>query len=229
MTGRVPFGARLILEYVMPNAPIVCFNGGGIYDFGKNKMLWSRTLTSDALDAVEYVDKLFDFVGIEICTEEKVYFSKINDKVREHQIFEHLPDNDLDYHDIPEVWQKVLFMSEEHELPAVREAISASPFADKYTFVQSSPWYYELLPKNADKGEGLLQLTEICGIKHSKTIAVGDNENDLPMIKKAGTGIAVANAVKSVKKAAAYITSDNNSDAIAAVIGALESGEIILK
>ena len=35
-TGRVPMGARLILEYVVPNAPIVCFNGGGIYDFSEN-------------------------------------------------------------------------------------------------------------------------------------------------------------------------------------------------
>lgn len=229
VTGRVPFGARLILEYVMPNAPIVCFNGGGIYDFSKNKMLWSRTLTNDALSAVEYIDRLFDFAGIEICTEEKVYFSKINAKVREHQVLEHLPDNDLDYHDIPEVWQKVLFMSDEHELPVIRKAISESPFADKYTFVQSSPWYYELLPKNTDKGEGLLQLADICGIGIGKTIAVGDNENDLSMIKKAGTGIAVANAVESVKNAASHITSDNNSDAIAAVIKSLEYGDIILK
>lgn len=222
VTGRVPFGARLILEYVTPNAPVVCFNGGGIYDFEENKMLWSRTLTRDALNAVEYVDRLFDFVGIEICTEEKVYFSKINAKVREHQVLECLPDNDLDYHDIPEVWQKVLFMSEEHELSAVREAISTSEFADKYTFVKSSPWYYELLPKNTDKGEGLLQLAQLCGIDTEKTIAVGDNENDLSMIEKAGTGIAVSNAVDSVKEAAAYVTADNNSDAIAAVINAIE-------
>ncbi len=126
-TGRVPMGARLILEYVVPNAPIVCFNGGGIYDFSENKMLWSRKLDSDAISAVEYVDRRLDFVGIEICTEEKIYFSKINAKVREHQVLEKLPDNDLDYHDIPEVWQKVLFMTEEHELNIVRRTISKSP------------------------------------------------------------------------------------------------------
>lgn len=225
-TGRVPMGARLILEYVVPNAPIVCFNGGGIYDFSENKMLWSRKLDSDAISAVEYVDRQLDFVGIEICTEEKIYFSKINAKVREHQVLEKLPDNDLDYHDIPEVWQKVLFMTEEHELNTVRRTISESPFADKYTFVQSSPWYYELLPKNSTKGDGLIQLGELCGIDRSRIIAVGDNENDLEMVKMAGVGIAVENAIPIVKSSADYITADNNSDAIAKVIYDLENGII---
>lgn len=225
-TGRVPMGARLILEYVVPNAPIVCFNGGGIYDFSENKMLWSRKLDSDAISAVEYVDRRLDFVGIEICTEEKIYFSKINAKVREHQVLEKLPDNDLDYHDIPEVWQKVLFMTEEHELNTVRRTISESPFADKYTFVQSSPWYYELLPKNSTKGDGLIQLGKLCGIDRSRIIAVGDNENDLEMVKMAGVGIAVENAIPIVKNSADYITADNNSDAIAKVIYDLENGTI---
>ncbi len=225
-TGRVPMGARLILEYVVPNAPIVCFNGGGIYDFSENKMLWSRKLDSDAISAVEYVDRRLDFVGIEICTEEKIYFSKINAKVREHQVLEKLPDNDLDYHDIPEVWQKVLFMTEEHELNTVRRTISESPFADKYTFVQSSPWYYELLPKNSTKGDGLIQLGKLCGIDRSHIIAVGDNENDLEMVKMAGVGIAVENAIPIVKNSADYVTADNNSDAIAKVIYDLENGII---
>ncbi len=225
-TGRVPMGARLILEYVVPNAPIVCFNGGGIYDFSENKMLWSRKLDSDAISAVEYVDRRLDFVGIEICTEEKIYFSKINAKVREHQVLEKLPDNDLDYHDIPEVWQKVLFMTEEHELNTVRRTISESPFADKYTFVQSSPWYYELLPKNSTKGDGLIQLGKLCGIDRSRIIAVGDNENDLEMVKMAGVGIAVENAIPIVKNSADYVTADNNSDAIAKVIYDLENGTI---
>lgn len=225
-TGRVPMGARLILEYVVPNAPIVCFNGGGIYDFSENKMLWSRKLDSDAISAVEYVDRRLDFVGIEICTEEKIYFSRINAKVREHQVLEKLPDNDLDYHDIPEVWQKVLFMTEEHELNTVRRTISESPFADKYTFVQSSPWYYELLPKNSTKGDGLIQLGKLCGIDRSHIIAVGDNENDLEMVKMAGVGIAVENAIPIVKNSADYVTADNNSDAIAKVIYDLENGII---
>ena len=45
------------------------------------------------------------------------------------------------------------------------------------------------------------------------------------MIKIAGCGVAVQNAVDAVKDAADYITVSNNSDAIAAVIADLENGK----
>lgn len=224
-TGRVPMGARLMLEYVHPNAPMVCFNGAAIYDFNDNRILWSRSLDADAVKAVEYIDSLFDFAGIEVCTDDKIYFCRVNRIVEEHQALEKLPDNSLDYHDIPEKWKKVLFMTESDRLGLIRNAIASSPFADKYTFVQSSPWYYELLPKDTSKGEGLMHLADLLGIDRSRTVGVGDNENDLMMIKMAGTGIAVANAIEEVKQAADYITADNNSHAIAAVIKAIENGK----
>lgn len=229
-TGRVPAGAELMLEYVHPNAPMVCFNGGGIYDFNENKILWARTLDKDAIKAVEYIDTLFDFAGIEICAEKNIYFSKVNGRIKEHQALEKFPDNFLDYHDVSEKWMKVIFMSETEQIRQIRGAIAASPFADKYTFVQSSPWYYELLPKNASKGEGLMQLARILGIDPAHTVAVGDNENDIMMIKMAGVGIAVANAIKEVKQAAVHITAaDNNSSAVAEVISSIENGIIKFK
>lgn len=227
-TGRVPAGARLMLEYVHPNAPMVCFNGAGIYDFKKDKLLWSHALGADAVKAVEYVDKMFDFAGIEVCTEDKIYFCKENRIVEEHKMLEQLPDNFSDYHEIKEKWIKVLFMVEAEQIQSVRGAIAASPFADKYSFVQSSPWYYELLPRNASKGEGLMQLARLLGIDSSRTVGIGDNENDLMLVKMSGAGVAVANAVDKIKEAADYITVDNNSHSAAAVIYAIENGSISL-
>ena len=95
---------------------MVCFNGAAIYDFNDEKLLWASTLDKGALKCVEYMDKMFDFVGIEVCTSDKIYFCKVNQKVREHQVLEDLPDNFLDYHDIKEDWVKVLFMVEENEI-----------------------------------------------------------------------------------------------------------------
>lgn len=225
-TGRVPMGAKLMLEYVKPNAPMICFNGAGIYDFKDDKLIWSRSLDKEAVEVAEYIDQTFDYAGIEVCTADKIYFCKTNNVVEEHKIFESLPDNDRDYHEIYEDWIKVLFMTEEHQLQSIRDAIAVSPFTDKYEFMQSSPLYYELLPKDASKGEGLLALAGLLEIDPKKTIGVGDNENDLMMVKKAGVGIAVSNAIDEVRRAADYITLDNNSSAIAAVISAIESGEI---
>ena len=51
-------------------------------------------------------------------------------------------------------------------------------------------------------------------------------KNDLALVKMANVGVAVSNAVDEVKEVADFITVDNNSSAVAAVIYALDDGEI---
>ena len=218
-TGRVPQGAKLMLNYVHPNAPMVCFNGAAIYDFNDEKLLWASTAPGP--QAGENIS-----LRLVYCSSDKIYFCKVNQKVREHQVLEDLPDNFLDYHDIKEDWVKVLFMVEENEIQQIRDAIANSPFVNDYEFVQSSPWYYELLPKNASKGEGLMHLADLMNVDRSNTIGIGDNENDLALVKMANVGVAVSNAVDEVKEVADFITVDNNSSAVAAVIYALDDGKI---
>lgn len=222
-TGRVPLGARPIIQQIMPNAPSVCFNGSVIYDFVNQKMLWSRALDKDAIHMVEFVEKNFPSAGIEVCTANKVYFCKVNSIVERHRQIEKFPDNYDDYHNVAEDWCKVIFMVKEEEIPALKELIAASKYADLYSFVRSSPWYYELLPYGAHKGSGLLRLGEILEIKKENIYAMGDNENDLELVKAAGTGIAVANAADCVKEVADFITVDNNSHAAKAVIEYIEN------
>ncbi len=223
-TGRVPLGAGILLEYITPNAPMICFNGAGIYDFSKSRFLWSVNLDGNAVNAAEYVDKNFPSAGIEINAENHIYFSKLNHFVREHQMNERFPDNFADYHDVTEKWRKVIFMVEAEEIPQLKELIAKSDFADKYTFIRSGPNYYEMLPKNIGKGKALLKLAEILKVK--KTIGMGDNENDIDLIQCADIGVAVANAIPEAKNCADLITVDNESHAAAAVIRALNDGKL---
>lgn len=223
-TGRVPLGAKPIIEQVMPNAPSVCFNGSVIYDFVNREMLWSKAIDKGAVKMVEFVEKNFPTAGIEVCTADKVYFCKVNRLVERHRQIERFPDNYGDYHDIDEDWCKVIFMVEEEEMAELRELIDNCEYAKNYSFVRSSPWYYELLPYGAHKGSGLIRLGELMGIKKENIYAMGDNENDLELVRAAGTGIAVANAAKCVKDASDYITTaDNNSHAAKEVIEMIES------
>ena len=53
------------------------------------------------------------------------------------------------------------------------------------------------------------------GIKPEETVAFGDAENDIPMLKTAGIGVAMGNATAPVKTAADAITASNNDDGIA--------------
>ncbi|RHW50056.1 Cof-type HAD-IIB family hydrolase [Bombilactobacillus bombi] len=87
------------------------------------------------------------------------------------------------------------------------------------TCTYSSNRYMEFNKAGINKGKGLLELAEILNIKPTEIIAIGDNTNDLSMIRVAGLGVAVQNAAKEVKDAANYVTSnDYNHDAVAEVI-----------
>ena len=70
----------------------------------------------------------------------------------------------------------------------------------------------------------LTKLTELLGLDISRTVAIGDYNNDIGMLRAAGVGIAVANAVPEVLEVADHITVSNEEHAIARVISDLEKG-----
>jgi len=70
----------------------------------------------------------------------------------------------------------------------------------------------------ADKGGALLRLAELLGIRQEETMAFGDGENDISMIRMAGFGVAMGNAEENVKTAAKYITTTNNEAGVAAAL-----------
>lgn len=77
----------------------------------------------------------------------------------------------------------------------------------------------EITDAAADKGNAVLQLAGLLGIAPEETAAIGDSNNDLSMIQKAGVGAAMQNASPDVKAAADFITeADNNHDGAAEAI-----------
>ena len=227
ITGRVTYGARLMLEFVQPNIPIVCFNGAGIYDFEKDELIWGRYLDQNAVKVLEYIESRMD-TGIVVCVDDGVRFCKINKWVDKYFMDEHPPHEKISYRDIKEPWKKVLLMVDSADIPTIRKIIAESEFADTYDYTQSSPNYYEILPKGATKGTGLLRLAELTGIERNKIIAIGDNENDISMFEVAKMGIAVSNAEENVKAAADLITVSNEQHAIAQIVSYLDNDKIII-
>lgn len=224
-TGRVPKGAKLIRRYIEPNAPMVSYNGAAIYDFCKEDFLWALTLDSDAVEVMEYVDKFLPYAGIEVSSATSIYFCKVNRLVEAHKTMEKFPDNYCDYHNIPEDIMKVIFMVEASEIEKFKSEIKNTVFFKKYSFIQSSPFYYELLPYGSSKGAGLKKLKELTNSRY--TIGMGDTENDISLVRGADFGVAVKNATDEVKSAADYITeNDNNHHAAAEIIELLDNGKI---
>lgn len=85
-------------------------------------------------------------------------------------------------------------------------------------FYHSKPTYLEIMNKDVSKSLAIKQLAEKYVVKQSEIIAIGDNFNDIDMIKYAGLGVAMGNAPLEVKQAADVITSTNDNDGIVQVI-----------
>lgn len=76
----------------------------------------------------------------------------------------------------------------------------------------------ELNIASANKGRALGRLAEHLGLTLANCMAFGDGLNDLTMIQAAGVGVAMANAVDEVKRAANIVTVSNDDDGVAAVL-----------
>ncbi len=76
----------------------------------------------------------------------------------------------------------------------------------------------EFTMAGVDKGVGLMKLAQMLNIPIEQTMAIGDTENDLAIIKAAGIGVAMGNATDDVKKAANFITDTNENDGVAKAI-----------
>ena len=222
-TGRSVQGINSIINQIMPNAPIVLFNGSGVYDIKNDKFIWEAFLDEKANNVIKLIEDKFPASGIEVWGRKDIYISRNNELIRKQIAIEGLSENLLHYSDVPDPLRKAMFVQESELLPYVREEIMASEYAECYNFMQSSPNYYELLPKEASKGNGLLKIAEFLGIPQSKTIGVGDNENDLSLIRDAGVGVAVANALPALLSEADFISTDNNSHSISTVIYGIEN------
>ena len=82
----------------------------------------------------------------------------------------------------------------------------------------------EVNDAKATKGQALKRLADYLNIPMEAVMAFGDGGNDLSMIQAAGTGVAMANGLETVKAAADYITLDNDQDGVAYAIEKLILG-----
>ncbi len=69
--------------------------------------------------------------------------------------------------------------------------------------------YYDMVRKGNNKSLAMKSVINMLGIPPENTIAFGDSENDLEMLKTAGTGVAMANSQPELLEAADFITLSN--------------------
>lgn len=82
-------------------------------------------------------------------------------------------------------------------------------------FTTSVPFNIEINSSAATKGQGIAALCKLLGIKAEEVLAFGDDRNDADMIRFAGVGVAMENAIEELRAAADWVTASNSEAGVA--------------
>ncbi len=120
---------------------------------------------------------------------------------------------------------KVLLTGDPAYMEKVLDPLSKA-FPEVWMY-RSNPYFIEVMPHSVDKASSLGELIKILKIKQESLIVFGDGYNDVSMIRYAGLGVAMGNAVAEAKEVAAATTSSNDDEGIANYLHKLQkAGEI---
>lgn len=223
-TGR-PFDSAIRISDALglntAGCYMVSYNGGHVYDCCRREVLYGSRLP---MQTVRELFSRADAAGLyvhtyqngEILTKSEAselswYASRTNLTPRPcGDVFAHLTD---------EPYKAIVIHLDDHERLERFRQEQESWAEGKCRMIFSSPQYLEVVPVGISKQKGIRFLSERLGVSAADTIAVGDETNDIEMIKEAGVGVAVSNANPAVKRIADYVTeAGNNESAIAEVI-----------
>lgn len=225
-TGRCPSEMKQYLREFPGMNYAVCLSGALVYDLRTGKALSettiSRELAAEILEASCELDAM-----VNIYAGPDVFVEKRNRGNLEHfncKFFEKLYDSCAIWvDDIREVLEsrgeqiyKInVFCHDSKNWARARELLQDMPLLN---YASGIPNNYEISPLGTTKGEGLRKLSAVTGIPLEEMIAVGDEGNDLDMIRTVGLGVAMGNGLACVKQAADLVTADCDHDGVAQVI-----------
>ena len=119
----------------------------------------------------------------------------------------------------PKRWHKVVLIVPPEQIPTVRAYVEAQNPQGFYP-VQSDAFYLELVPQGISKGRGMRMIQQALGLV--KTAAIGDRENDKPMLELADFSAVPKSGDPDLQKEVDFIVDSCENGAVADFICRLE-------
>ncbi len=209
------------LDLNYPETYAIAFNGGLIYDVTNKKPLYVKKLGHDIIKKVEAMCKE-EGLYVHSYTDEEIITLSDSEELAFYRIRIHMP-----YRVVKSLAStlrqgayklQIISLNDRDKLERIKARIMDA-FGSEVDTVFSSTKYLEILPKGVGKGDAVKRLSEMLSVPIDRTFAAGDEDNDISMIKAAGTGVAVSNATPAVKEAADIITkNDNEHDGLLEIV-----------
>lgn len=228
-TGRIYTDAEYYSDLIGVKSPVIASNGAFIKERDSNEVIYKEVLgESLSLKLLEIFHK--HRINPYFCTPYKFYYGNIMFKLfniatkilggRSNKI-------DIEYVYSWKRWQEVLYKEKDNIVKCeiiyrnpslINELRNELKNIKELEIVDSSKYNIEITCKGISKGKAVAMLASFYNLKREEIISIGDSENDLSMIEYAGMGIAMGNALDSVKRKADYITNSNDNDGVANAI-----------
>ncbi|MDO5555195.1 MAG: Cof-type HAD-IIB family hydrolase [Clostridia bacterium] len=201
-------------------------NGNQIINLKTGKEIYKKLLTTSEINTCIEVAKAHNlhlhlYTNNEIITEELKYMDLRNYKLQQNKYYDTslqitIVDNLYQYLQFNNPEVSKLIISSDNNLSNIKNEIldkqnlsittikKRGEYKDKV--INKEYEYLDITPKNINKSTALNILRNYLNVDNNEIMAVGDNLNDLDMVKNSGIGVAVANAYDELKQVAKYTT-----------------------
>jgi Cof subfamily protein (haloacid dehalogenase superfamily) len=201
------------------NAPVICQQGGLIYDYQAERVLHEITLPHDLACELAALERMHPNWKAVMYQQNRVYvtdgafFAQLDSLVGFDSIVVSDLCTVLDRSDA----DKILFTLDPSAAPAALCEVAA--FVNgRANVVQSHAMFVEVNPLGADKGSGLKWLAHRLHVARKHVMAIGDQGNDATMVEWAGLGVAMGNASDVTKAVAGWVAPGIEDDGAAIAI-----------
>ncbi|HEY8364526.1 MAG TPA: HAD family hydrolase [Haloplasmataceae bacterium] len=204
-TGRNKTQVQKALDYTYFDLAIMC-NGGYVEINGK-VIINEQFNHSEKIKVVNEIEKNNLIYGI--MTHDNIYaINTKSDKVKKV----------IDYYNINFPIEASNLIEKDVYQFNIYEDIDTIPLLslskDEYIINTYGCYGYDIVLSRVTKGSALSKLLKYLNIAKNDCYAFGDADNDITMLKNAGFGVAMGNALEQVKAHANYITNDVSNNGI---------------
>lgn len=218
-TGRMYHAALPVANELGVNVPLITYNGALIKSVD-GKIFYEKSLPAEiVVELTNFFEK--NNWHIQNYSEDKLYFPVYNDYAKFYEKSQKVRGQAIGWEEMKKKTSHVCKMLGISGGLEETEKISAAvkkEFGDRISIMRSTPIFNEIVCPGISKASAVKILAEKLGVKISEVMAIGDGDNDLPMLKAAGKSIAMGNAAEEIKSVCDYTTGLCENDGFAEAV-----------
>lgn len=230
-TGRIYNNAAYFSELLGVKSPVIAANGAIVREKNTDNIIYSSPMkTEECIEVARFLKS--KKVSFHFYTLDTIYCnSKLNKFLTKIYMKSKLQFENykIEYKVVKEnsEWEKIFKENEDQITKCIAFSLNHKKiFEIKEKLKDHNGIVYygagrksvEINAQNASKGNAVKALAEYYNISPEQIMCIGDNENDISMLKYAGLAVAMENAVEDAKKVSNYITDSNKEDGVAKAI-----------